>query len=476
MTEFRGNNATREEGRFHVLIVGWGQKLIDRICFPVEKATGYRFSFIVDPALGKVDLPLPQYHCLFDSDPMELPEPDADALVLIEMPGVPTIHNMIMGDRLVRKLEYRQAAAYASFLSKRMEQLFLTINPSVIVGGYDGLHSGIALAVARKMRIPWFALSFTTIPPGLMGFRIGMTPDTSIRINPLPTATLHELADKTLSDFEGRKMVVFAYLSANSVSMIIKRLPRHLKALSAVLLRAIPGRTNRFTQYSLPFVIKEYVRKRINLLSLPLKSMLKNPPAQRYCFIGLHMQPESSIDVWAPFFSDQFSVIESIARSIPPDHKLLVKLHKSDADNYSPKQLEQLRRLPGVELVSPYADSRTFIENASLIFAIQGNIALEAAMLGRPVLVFGETLFTGFPSASRIGRPTELPQQIREKLKEKPPARDAILQGLISYLSYFSPGCFNDWESEPSQADIKAMADQFEALREYVEGRKECVA
>jgi hypothetical protein len=456
---------------FHVLTVGWNTDVIRRLGDPIEKMTGFTFSHILDPSIeGRSFKRTGDRRFFFVRDHFRDAMPPADAALLgrLEQPGVPTVHNMLMGDRLVRRLESSDALAYATFLARRFEALFREIEPSVIIGGFDGLHSGIAMAVARSLGIPWFAMQFTAIPLGMMGFCSGMTPDTAASYLPASLESTRSLAERTLTEFESRRLVVPTYLSANSMGMILKRLPDHLRVLLRALRRS---RFDRYTQVKPRDLAREYVRKRVNLFRLSKQPMLTAPPATPYIFFGLHMQPESSIDVWAPFFADQFAVIEAIARSTPPTHPLLVKLHKSDADNYSRRQLDHLRRLPGVRLVSPYAQSRDFIEKADLVLAIQGNIAMEAALLGRPVLLFGDSKFTQMPSVSKVKRVTDLPQQIREKLAEPRPEREAILRGLMSYLSSYAPGCSNDWTQTPTEAEMRALAEHFKVLRDHLTSR-----
>ena len=53
--------------------------------------------------------------------------------------------------------------------------------------------------------------------------------------------------------------------------------------------------------------------------------------------------------------------------------------------------MARMRSFPGVELVAPLADARSFIESADLVVAIQGTIGLEAALLGKPVIMLGES-------------------------------------------------------------------------------------
>jgi len=458
---------------FHILTVGFGLDLIGRLWDRVESATGFAFSHICHPSVDQHDSvkgdETARLYFVRESLRTKMPPPARGVLAGLEGPGIPTIHNMIMGDRVVRTLDYTEALSYATYLSQRMEGLYQHIKPSIIIGGFDGLHSGIALAVARKLRIPWFALNFTTIPKGLTGFCTGMTPDTSFPINSFTPEGVRALAEGTLREFELQQLAVPTYQSANNMGMIINRLPAHMREFCGSVVRAIRMRFDKFTQFPARHLAKEYLRKRRNILLLPRHWFIDCPPQLPYLFFGMHMQPESSIDVWAPFFSDQFDAIEAICRSTPPTHLIAVKLHKSDADNYSRKQIERLRRLPGVRLVSPFAQSRSFIENACLVLAIQGNIALEAAMLGRPVLVFGGTKFIELPSVSGVNRITDLPEQIRAKLSEKKPEREEIVRGFVSYLSRYAPGCYNNWEVTPSDVEIDNLAGQFRALRDIVE-------
>lgn len=468
---------------FKILTVGMGFRLIDVFWKPIQLTTGFAFFHILEPLLDLVELKkrnadLKNYFCMRDDIILPLPllsEEDKKNLSFLEnQHGVPTIHNMIMGDFIIRKLNYLDALRYASCLTNNIESLFIKIKPSVIIGGFDGIHTAIAFAVARKLNIPWYAINFTSIPKGLTGFCEGLTPDKAVNIGFWSDDNLRILAEKTITDFEQRNLTTPLYSSANNIWIIIKRLPAHLKALLNALKCVITFRFDKYTQLPLRYIINRYLRKRVNILFLPWKWFIESPIQEEFILFGLHMQPESSIDVWAPFFANQFSVVESIARSIPPTHKLLVKMHRSDADNYSRRQLDNLKKLPGVKLVSPFVNSREFIERSSLIIAIQGNMALEAAILGKPVLVFGDTRFMHMPSVSRVGRITDLPEQIRNKLKEAKPDKEKIIQGFMSYLSCFAPGCYNDWNKTPDPSEIKALSEFFNKLREFIERNNKC--
>jgi len=470
----------RDNNTFIILTAGYGFQVIERLWDRIRAETGFVISHILHPSLDQCALTkrteTEHYYCLRDNVRMKMPPPDKEYLASFEQTGVPTIHNAIMSDELLRPLDYSESLAYASYIGHRLEHLFRQIKPSVIVSGFDGFHSSMALAVARKLGIPFFVLCFSSLPKGLTGFCTGMNTSTCFSVRPTSPKVLRALAERTISEFESHKLVAPTILTENSVAMILKRLPGRIQTFCEAVSRAIALRFDKYTQPPVWRSALNYFRKRRNLIFLPTKWFIEDPPATPYLFIGLHMQPEMAIDVWSPFFSDQFNVIEAIARSTPPTHQLLVKLHNIDADNYSRRQLGRLRQLPGVHLVSPFASSRRFIENAALVLSIQGTITLEAALLGRPVLAFGETKYMVLPSVSRVNRITDLPEQIRRKLSEEPPTREAILRGFMSYLSCYTPGCYNDWEVAPSAAEIEALAMQFKSLRDFIAEQGEYAA
>ncbi|HXG69636.1 MAG TPA: hypothetical protein VNJ04_03375 [Gemmatimonadaceae bacterium] len=382
-----------------------------------------------------------------------------------------TVHNMILSDRVVRHLPEEEGLAYATALARAFRDAYRELRPSAVVGSFDNLHAGISLAVARQLGIPWFALSFTMLPVGFTGVCTGLSPNTVFPVQRHSEHTLRALAEATLESFLAGAANAPVYVSANTIPMIARRFPAHAKALGARLKASVVGGGfDKYTDYPLRRLCREYLRKRLNVISRPNAWFCNAPPPAPYVFFGLHMQPESSIDVWAPFHANQFTTIEALARSTPPTHLVLVKPHLSDADSYSRASLRRLRRIPGVRLVSPFASSRLFIEGASLVVTTMGTMALEASLLGKPVLMFGESKFTLLPGVSTAGAFRDLPGQIREKLSEQPPTRESIVRGLMSYLALYAPGCYNDWEVRPTEVEIENLTKQFEALRAWLSG------
>jgi hypothetical protein len=456
---------------FNITSIGWDALLIEKMLDRIQESSDFRFTHIVHTDIDAAILNKKSHRS--DVIPVRkargdpLPPPDLDLLASLEADGIPTIHNMILGDRILRKLPNSEALSYATFLAQRITSILKAKKPDVVIGGFDSLDAGIGLAVCRSLDIPWVAMAFTTIPRGYLAFCDQICPDAQLKIlRPLDESLQHE-ATEALVAFESLRSQTPAFVSAHSIGMVLKKLPTHLSTVIQRTTLAFNGFFDRFTKASPMQMSIQYMRKRRNTLLFPNKLFVRQPPADLFALFALHMQPESSIDAWAPFFSDQFHLIQQIVRAMPPNMRLLVKVHISDADNYSPRQLRQLLALPNVQLVHPTASSRDFINQAGLIFGIQGTICLESALLGKPVLMFGESPYLHFPSVERTGRITDLSKQIRAAISKPKPDRSEILAAYVQYLARFMPAKYNDWTKALSDEDVARFTACFDRLREY---------
>jgi hypothetical protein len=468
---------------FHLVTVA-SNPLLVRILWDRIAASGeFRMSHIAHPSYDCGTWPqnLRDNDVHFFREDIRLPIPpaDLDFLASLEQGPVPTIRNMIMSDRLAAKLPYPEVIAYASFLAKRLVTLYQATGPDLIIGNFDGLHSSLGFAVANRLRIPWFVLLFSPLQGGEAAFCAELSPASCVNFDGRRALELYPKAEALLSEFEDRKLTAVAYIPPKlfSAAFIARQIPAQFASIVRVLRRQRLRRFLRFTDfpqsYSIGSLVGEALRARKNLWSLNRRSLLDRPPRRRFVFFGLHMQPESSIDVFAHFFSNQERVIELLSRSVPPTHSILVKLHKSDTPNYSADRLARLARFPGVELVSPHADAIEFIKGAELVFAIQGTIGLEGALLGKPVIMFGDSPVKVFPSVSTVGKTIELPQLVRSKLAEHPPDRSQIIAGFAEYLAPFYPASGNDWNCRPTDAQIADYVRLIQLLRSRCESESE---
>ena len=107
----------------------------------------------------------------------------------------------------------------------------------------------------------------------------------------------------------------------------------------------------------------------------------------------LHLIPESSTLVKSPMFQDELFLIKSISKSIPINWKLYVKEHPDMLGERPISFYNEVRRIYNVRLIKLdyYNDSRPLILKSKGVITIAGSTALEAAMLGKPSVVFAHS-------------------------------------------------------------------------------------
>jgi hypothetical protein len=151
-----------------------------------------------------------------------------------------------------------------------------------------------------------------------------------------------------------------------------------------------------------------------------------------FVLFPLHVEPEASIMVCAPYAANQLALVEDLARAMPPGFSLLVKEHAAMVGARPPGFYDRIRAMPDVVLVSPWADSYALIRRAALVATITGTAGWEAMLLGKPVIVFGECQYLGVGQGVRlIERRGELRQEVREAMLLDP-APDEVL---IAFLA-----------------------------------------
>ncbi len=143
--------------------------------------------------------------------------------------------------------------------------------------------------------------------------------------------------------------------------------------------------------------------------------------SQKFIFYPLHVDPERQTLLVAPYYTNQLEIITALSKSIPVGYKIYVKEHYGqrisgwrDLSYY-----KKIKKLPNVELIHPNYDTLELIKNSSMVCAINGTSALEAAFLNKPSMVFTDTNFSVLPSVLRIKSFEKLSESIRTHLNSK---------------------------------------------------------
>lgn len=457
------------------LSVGWDLRLIDKLLGSVEKNSDIKFIHSLTVSESKiVDIkrkyPYYEFEALSKCKRDNLPEPDYELLSGLETEGVPTIKNMILGDPYLRYMEIEKSLSYATLIAKKLISIIEKYKPDFVIASHDRIHSGISLAVSKKMQIPFVALAFTVIPENLTGFCNYLTPNSLVPIHRNLTEEIKNEAAQTIELYRKNKQKIMAFKAPFGTYSYLKKLNNHVKNY----IKRICDETE-LDEFSMPpfwASFSNIIRRTFNRVRLPTRYMIHTPPSCRYVYYPLHMSPESMIDTWAPFYQNQLHFLQQLSRAIPINLKFVIKLHFSDPDNYSPHELKKLISIPGVLIAHPNASGREFIEKSTLVVGITGTSCLEAALLRKPVLIFGDSPYVNFPRSERAGTLDQLHSQILKMINRPPPDESEILDAYSRYLARYMHGISNDWNNEISKKDTVSLTNCFNQLVAYINVRE----
>jgi len=122
-----------------------------------------------------------------------------------------------------------------------------------------------------------------------------------------------------------------------------------------------------------------------------------------FVFLGLHKQPEASIDVIGRYYENQFDNIVNVWRALPDGWLLLVKEHSNAVGDRSWGFYHKLHQLRNVVLIDEKADSHAIIRRSRAVVTVSGTMAYEAALMRIPSLTFGDVFFNRLPGCRKIG-------------------------------------------------------------------------
>jgi len=175
-------------------------------------------------------------------------------------------------------------------------------------------------------------------------------------------------------------------------------------------------------------------------------------PAEPFAFFPLHYEPELSLLVLAPRFTDQIHLIGQIARALPVGMPLCVKEHPAMAQ-YRPRSFyKRLKKIPNVKLIPSTLSSFDVVPRAKLVTTITGTVGWEASLFGVPVISFGNQNFNALANVTHCTDLERLPYVIRERLHN--PAYDE--RDVLAYLAALHKHSFEIdlkqiWEEETDQ-------------------------
>ncbi|WP_414014615.1 hypothetical protein [Limnohabitans sp.] len=152
-------------------------------------------------------------------------------------------------------------------------------------------------------------------------------------------------------------------------------------------------------------------------------------PSMRYVFFPLHTEPEVSLLVYGRPYVNQIEIVRMLAMSLPIDMVLIVKEHPWMVGKRSLGAYQKMLDIPRVRFADPALEARTLVKQADLVAVVTGSIALEAAMLDKPVITFGDCPYNLLPDkmVRRCADPRHLQTVIRDAIANHQSDEAALL-------------------------------------------------
>jgi len=183
---------------------------------------------------------------------------------------------------------------------------------------------------------------------------------------------------------------------------------------------------------------------------------------QTYMIFFLHKQPEASTFVKAPFFLNQQSLIENIAKSLPVGVELYVKPHYNDFGGNPLRYYREFLCRPNVKLIKVNTNGKELVRHSSGVITITGTVGWEGLLLGKPVISMGNMFYNMFDQAMNVTDLTQLPGKINYALNRYRPDEELLKKFIVamfqgSHKGYASPPALS--QGVLSRENVKNIVD-----------------
>jgi hypothetical protein len=169
----------------------------------------------------------------------------------------------------------------------------------------------------------------------------------------------------------------------------------------------------------------------------------------KYIYFPLQYQPESTIDVVAPFFSNQIETARLLGMSMPDEYTLAVKEHPAMRGLRPPSYIKKLDRTVNVKLIDYRTSSEQMIKGADMIISTNSTTLSQAAFLGKPAIQLGNLGTTlKLPNVIKHTDMTTMSGKIKELLRKelKGPEYERRLENFVT--AAYDVGFKIDYRSE----------------------------
>jgi hypothetical protein len=225
-------------------------------------------------------------------------------------------------------------------------------------------------------------------------------------------------------------------------------------------------------------MVRKWVKAVLNRnVIYPMFAGFSPVPKGKYIYFSLQSEPEISILLSGPFYTDQAALVANVAKSIPVGYRLVMKDHPVMYGRRDVSFYKRLHALPNVTLLHTRENNLKVLEGASAIVTIRGSSALEGMLLGKHVFVLGEHYLKYSERIHKVDNIKDLAAEIIKHMDE-PFEDDADLERFAAaYRDCAMPGLMENPLFDRSLLDPENMRNIARSIHEsytrYIGGRGE---
>lgn len=357
---------------------------------------------------------------------------------------------------------------------KKIEEMLDKVKPDFVLFADAGaLGVNLLYYIAKKKGIPTVVLSFTRFS-GLAGFTDNLFGTFNVveeifeQLNSGQDVSPKEAEAKDFLEKFRNRPVRPDYISSDFWNKSKQGLLKQLVLFAKNFVRKCLDLFDRSFPKVYNYSPIDFIRHQFIFWSnTKLRPKFDEPDYKEdYAFYALTCEPEISLWMQAPYFSDQAWMAEAIARSLPLNYKLYIKEHPAMVGYRHPSFYKKIKKFPNIKLIDTGIDAMPIVKSAKLVVTITGTVGLEATILKKPVITFGLVNYNVMPQIYQCRTPDDLPHIIKKALE----THEHDEKQLIDFISALFEDSFQtdlaklisetNMEEVKQNPDIKTLSDK----------------
>jgi hypothetical protein len=367
---------------------------------------------------------------------------------------------IMMSSRIYPQHLYKELYSYFNFICYNLENFLIKNKINFIIAEPTNAPEILTYSVAKKLGIKIGNIIPVRHPNNRIAIAKDIYESQIYNLEPNDENINEEDLYKWLNNF--RKLgeePIYMPSQKKSVPLygLLKKIPRRLILTSIEILGKNELNYTSFKSQSKLYLRKYLTKRKHNKYFNGIEFVDDN---RKYATYFLHVQPERTVDVISPYYSNQLEVIKSLRRALPSNIKLVVKEHPSffgvqDKDFY-----RLLSKIPDVSLIDSRYNTQNIIKNSVFISTISGTVAMEASFLKIPSIIFSNVFFKFLPNIYKPNNYTELEDFVGKILNQEYKIDEYYDEKIITYLNYIYKNTQEStWDGTGGFKDTKTIND-----------------